>query len=91
LLRPISSKRRYRCSDCTWTGWRPRLRRHGGAAAGDQIFNLHERRTKEVWYLVVVAVVFVLFLGTVLKECSDAAPIPPTDTTRFEQPSARRP
>ena len=27
LIRPFTSKRRYRCRECGWTGWKHRLRR----------------------------------------------------------------
>jgi hypothetical protein len=79
VLKAVSSKRRYRCNDCQWTGWRHRLKRHGGPGAADQVFNAHEVRHKEVWYFVVVMVAFALFAGVVLKQCSDEAPIPPDD------------
>jgi len=88
VLRVVSSKRRYRCSDCRWTGWRHRLTRHGGPALADQVFDAHEVPRREVWYFVVVAVVFALFLGTVMKQCSDEAPIPPDDISRLERPAA---
>jgi len=88
MLRVVSNKRRYRCSDCQWTGWRNPLMRQSGADLADQMLDAHEVRRKEVWYFVVVAVVFVLFLGTVLKQCADEAPIPPDD---IAAPSARNP
>jgi hypothetical protein len=74
-----SHKRRYRCSECRWTGWRHRLHRTHGPALADQIFNAHEVRSNEVWYFVVVTVAFVLFLGIVMKQCADEAPPPPAD------------
>jgi len=60
--------------------------RHGGAGLADQVFDTHETRHKEIWYFAVVTVAFVLFLGTVMKQCSDEAPIPPDD---IAQPTTR--
>ena len=90
LARVASVKRRYRCSDCEWTGWRHRLQRMGGASRADEIFNGHEVQHREVWYFVFVTVAFVLFLGVVMKQCADEAPPPPSDVSQLEQPSAWR-
>ncbi|HMD34296.1 MAG TPA: hypothetical protein VKH42_04980 [Vicinamibacterales bacterium] len=88
LLRLVSSKRRYCCGDCRWIGWRHRLARLGGPGLADQVFDAHKVRAREMWYFAVVTVVFVLFLGAMLKQCSDEAPIPPDDISWFAQPSA---
>ena len=90
LARGASAKRRYRCSDCEWTGWRHRLQRMGGASRADQVFDGHEVQRREVWYFVVVTVAFVLFLGVIMKQCADEAPPPPSDVSRLE-PSALSP
>ena len=83
LARVASVKRRYRCSDCEWTGWRHRLQRMGGASRADQIFDGHEVQHREVWYFVFVTVAFVLFLGIVMKQCADEAPPPPSDVSQL--------
>jgi|SRR5579862_1436679 len=80
IVRIASHKRRYRCSECHWTGYRHRLERGEGLST-DEIFNGHEVHRKAVWYFVIVTIAFVLFLGTVMKQCADEAPIPPDDIT----------
>ena len=85
-----SRKRRYRCSDCDWAGWRHRLQRQDGSPSSEQPFDARALRTREVWYFVVVTVAFVLFLGTVMKQCADEAPIPPDDVTHLEVSSLSR-
>ena len=84
LARVASVKRRYRCSDCQWTGWRHRLQRMGGASRSDQVFDGHEIQRREVWYFVVVTVAFVLFLGVIMKQCADEAPVPPENVSRLK-------
>ena len=87
LVAVASYKRRYRCSDCDWTGWRHRLQRRGGPSMADQVFDGHEVHAKEIVYFIVVSMTFVIFLGVVMKNCADEALPPPTDVSQL-QPSA---
>jgi hypothetical protein len=61
--------------------------RHARPLTANEGFDARDVRRREVWYVFVVAIVFVLFLGTVLKQCSDEAPIPPDDISRSGQPA----
>jgi len=62
--------------------------RHERPVGTDQVFDANHVRQRELWYVVAVATALVLFLGTVLKQCSDEAPIPPDDISQAGQASA---
>ena len=68
LLALISGRRRYRCADCRWTGWKHRLRRRSDAAtSGVQL--PRPASTNAIWFFLLVVGIIVTTSAMLLNGC----------------------
>jgi hypothetical protein len=71
LLTLISGRRRYRCADCRWTGWKHRLRRRSDAtASGVQL--PQSASTNAIWFFLMVVGIIVTTSAMLLNGCQGA-------------------
>ena len=70
LIRPFTNKRRYRCRECGWTGWKHRLRRRNS-----QPLTLRRQDSVEpraAWFFVAV-VLFLIIVSILLYRTWNAS------------------
>lgn len=65
----VTTRRRYRCSECGWIGWKHRLRRRSHQS-GRKGFGILPSAIVAVF----IASVLVLGAGLLMEGCDDAAP-----------------
>jgi hypothetical protein len=78
LVSPIAemvlSRRRYRCSDCSWSGWKHRLRRIGKPTS---LVDPKAPEARAIWFFVVLIALLVTAAVLLLRSCSwERAPTP---------------
>lgn len=69
----VVGRRRYRCADCRWTGWKHRLRRRSDGAST----SLHVRTTPDrraIWFFIVS--LLVVASVPLLRSCESGEPGP---------------
>jgi hypothetical protein len=63
ILAPVTRRRRYKCTECNWTGWKHRLRRRSGSGGTDMGGSA---MSSGAMYFSAVVVLFVLVLAGML-------------------------
>ena len=69
LAAPVVPRRRYRCADCRWTGWKHRLRRRSDATASA---SLQQRETPDapaLWFFVLVLAFMAIVTVMLMRSC----------------------
>ena len=71
LISPIAetllSRRRYRCSDCSWSGWKHRLRRIGKPTS---LVDPKAPEARAIWFFIVLIALLVTAAVLLLRSCS---------------------
>lgn len=65
MIARATERRRYRCGQCSWSGWKRRLVRRSGA---DTSLLAKSRPSREAyWFIGLAVVVLLVILGMILK------------------------
>jgi hypothetical protein len=75
LVKPFVEKRRYRCRQCDWTGWRHRLHRRNSALPSSGGSRSVDRRA--IWFFIVVVLFIVATAIMLIRMWSANLPYDP--------------
>jgi hypothetical protein len=70
ILTPLFPRRRYRCADCRWSGWKRRLRRRHDAWNIGSLGRSPDANERAVWSLLPVLALLVLWSALMSRSCA---------------------
>jgi hypothetical protein len=77
----VLTRRRYRCSDCSWRGWKHRLRRIGKPAS---LVDSSEAQPRAIWFSVALVALLLTAAILLLRSCSwERLPAPEATGARY--------
>src|ERR1700687_4093381 len=74
----LSLRRRYRCSDCAWHGWKHRLRRIGKPSS---LIDTEAPKARAIWFSVLLFGLLLTASFTLLRSCQPSEQPPAVGAT----------
>jgi hypothetical protein len=84
----LLARRRYRCSDCSWSGWKHRLRRIGKPTS---LADPSEPQPRAIWFSVALVGLLLTAAVMLLRSCSwERVSAPEASGARYTADQERR-